>query len=60
MAGNIRFRAARFLAAWRHCNRGHRVVFSSLLQPAIAAEIKRQRKQVILIWLDGGISQLKA
>src|SRR6185437_3842850 len=34
--------------------------FSSMLQPAMAAEIKKQRKQVILIWLDGGISQLES
>jgi hypothetical protein len=34
--------------------------FSSLIQPAFAAEIKKKRKQVILIWLDGGMSQLES
>jgi hypothetical protein len=34
--------------------------FGTMLRPAVAAEIKKQRKQVILIWLDGGISQLES
>lgn len=34
--------------------------FASMLEPAFAAEIKRQRKQVMFIWLDGGISQLES
>src|SRR4051812_16376264 len=34
--------------------------FSSLLEPAIAAQVKAQRKQVIFVWLDGGISQLES
>lgn len=33
---------------------------SGLLQPAIAEEMKQQEKQVILIWLDGGMSQLES
>ncbi len=32
----------------------------SLLQPAIAQELKKKQKQVLLIWLDGGISQLES
>ena len=39
---------------------GGAVGFGSLLQPAIAAEIKKQHKQVCLIWLDGGISQYES
>ena len=31
-----------------------------LLQPALAAEIKRQNRQVLFIWLDGGLSQLES
>lgn len=30
-----------------------------LLQPAVAEEIKRKEKQVLFIWLDGGMSQLE-
>ena len=33
---------------------------SSLLQPAIAEEVKKQGKQVLFVWLDGGISQLES
>lgn len=32
----------------------------ALLQPAIAAEMKQKQKQVLLIWLDGGLSQLES
>jgi hypothetical protein len=32
----------------------------SFLSPALAAEVQRKRKQVIFIWLDGGISQLES
>ncbi|HZK79802.1 MAG TPA: DUF1501 domain-containing protein [Humisphaera sp.] len=32
----------------------------TVLSPAFAAELKRQRKQVIFIWLDGGMSQLES
>ncbi|MCR9115443.1 MAG: DUF1501 domain-containing protein [bacterium] len=32
----------------------------SLLQPALAEKIKSQGKQVLFIWLDGGISQLES
>ncbi len=39
---------------------GGAVGFGSLLQPAIAAEIKKQHKQVCLIWLDGGMSQYES
>jgi len=31
-----------------------------LLQPAVAEELKSQQKQVIFLWLDGGISQLES
>jgi hypothetical protein len=31
-----------------------------LLEPAVAAELKRQEKQVIFIWLDGGMSQFES
>ncbi|MDA1012835.1 MAG: DUF1501 domain-containing protein [Planctomycetota bacterium] len=34
--------------------------FGSLLQPAVAAQIQRKQKQVIVIWLDGGMSQLES
>ncbi len=30
-----------------------------LLDPTVAAEVKKQQKQVLFIWLDGGISQLE-
>src|SRR5919112_829083 len=36
------------------------VGFGSLLRPALAQELKAKRKQVLLIWLDGGISQLES
>ena len=39
---------------------GGAVGVGSLLQPAIAAEIKKQHKQVCLIWLDGGMSQYES
>ncbi|MBA2113576.1 DUF1501 domain-containing protein [Bremerella alba] len=32
----------------------------ALLQPALAEKIKSQGKQVLFIWLDGGISQLES
>jgi len=32
----------------------------ALLQPALAEEIKAQGKQVLFVWLDGGISQLES
>ena len=31
----------------------------ALLQPAVAQEVQAKRKQVLLIWIDGGISQLE-
>jgi hypothetical protein len=31
-----------------------------MLQPALAEELKRQEKQVIFVWLDGGMSQLES
>lgn len=34
--------------------------FGSLLPPALAAEIKKKNKQVLFIWLDGGLSQLES
>ena len=33
---------------------------NGLLSPAIADQLKSKRKQVLLIWLDGGISQLES
>ena len=32
----------------------------SLLSPLVAKELKSQKKQVLLIWLDGGMSQLES
>lgn len=32
----------------------------AFLHPALAAQVQRKRKQVIFIWLDGGISQLES
>ena len=32
----------------------------SLLHPVVAEELKSQQKQVLLIWLDGGMSQLES
>ena len=32
----------------------------SLIQPALANEIKKKRKQVLFVWLDGGMSQLES
>jgi len=29
-------------------------------QPAVAQELRRQRKQVLFVWLDGGLSQLES
>ena len=31
-----------------------------IVQPAIAEELKKQEKQVLLLWLDGGMSQLES
>src|SRR6476646_5288213 len=31
-----------------------------MITPALAAAIQKQRKQVIFIWLDGGMSQLES
>ena len=39
---------------------GGAVGFGSLMQPAVAEAIKKQQKQVCLIWLDGGISQYES
>jgi len=36
------------------------VGMSSLLEPAIADELKSRQQQFLLIWLDGGISQLES
>ena len=33
---------------------------AGLLQPAVAEELKQKEQQVILIWLDGGMSQLES
>ncbi|MDX1947178.1 MAG: DUF1501 domain-containing protein [Pirellulaceae bacterium] len=32
----------------------------SLLQPVIAAEMKKKQRQVLFIWIDGGMSQLES
>lgn len=32
----------------------------NLFQPVVAEELKKQDKQVILVWLDGGMSQLES
>ncbi|GIW82781.1 MAG: hypothetical protein KatS3mg105_4588 [Gemmatales bacterium] len=34
--------------------------FGNLLQPAVADQLKKKNKQVLFIWLDGGISQLES
>ncbi|HAY81423.1 MAG TPA: DUF1501 domain-containing protein [Planctomycetaceae bacterium] len=34
--------------------------FGGLTQPAIAEELKKSDKQVLLMWLDGGMSQLES
>lgn len=31
-----------------------------LLEPAVAEEVKRKRRQVLFIWIDGGMSQLES
>src|SRR5581483_2108238 len=31
-----------------------------LCQPAIAQELRQRRKQVLFVWLDGGLSQLES
>ena len=36
------------------------VGLGSLLQPAVADELKKKQKQVLFIWLDGGMSQLES
>ena len=36
------------------------VGLGSLLQPAVAEEIKKKQKQVLFIWIDGGMSQLES
>ena len=36
------------------------VGLGSLLTPAVADEIKKQQKQVLFIWIDGGMSQLES
>ncbi len=33
---------------------------SGLLHPSVAAQLKAQQKRVLLIWLDGGMSQLES
>jgi hypothetical protein len=32
----------------------------ALMQPAIAAELKKRHKQVLFVWIDGGMSQLES
>jgi hypothetical protein len=36
------------------------VGLGTLLQPAVAEEVKKQHKQVLFIWIDGGMSQLES
>jgi hypothetical protein len=36
------------------------VGLDAIFQPAVAAEMKQKQKQVLFIWLDGGISQLES
>jgi len=36
------------------------VGLGSLLSPAVAEEVKKQHKQVLFIWIDGGMSQLES
>ena len=35
-------------------------VWEACCNPAVAAEVKKKHKQVLFIWLDGGISQLES
>ena len=35
------------------------VGFGPLLQPAVANKLQRQQKQVLFVWIDGGMSQLE-
>src|SRR5687767_3663713 len=32
----------------------------SLLRPTVAEDLKKQQKQVLFIWIDGGMSQLES
>jgi hypothetical protein len=34
--------------------------FSQFVRPAAAAELEKQRKQVLVIWMNGGLSQLES
>jgi hypothetical protein len=36
------------------------LALDKLVEPALAEEVRRQRKQVLFIWLDGGMSQLES
>src|SRR5215211_7123238 len=36
------------------------VGLNSLLAPAVADDLKRKQKQVLFIWIDGGMSQLES
>src|SRR5215218_11441249 len=36
------------------------VGFGPLLAPAVAEEVQKKRKQVLFIWIDGGMSQLES
>src|SRR4029079_2804964 len=35
------------------------LTIAGLAQPSLAEELKKKRKQVLFIWLDGGMSQLE-
>lgn len=39
---------------------GAAISAAGLCQPAVAQQLRQRRKQVIFIWLDGGISQLES
>ncbi len=39
---------------------GSTLAMGSLLQSSVALELKKQHKQVLFIWLDGGMSQLES
>ena len=36
------------------------VGFSALANPLVAEELKKQKRQVLFVWLDGGMSQLES
>ncbi|HEY1067012.1 MAG TPA: DUF1501 domain-containing protein [Pirellulales bacterium] len=50
----------RFLAGAGTATVATGATFAGLLNPAAAEELKRQEKQVLFVWLDGGMSQFES